>query len=209
MQMPAPYRLADQAAKQLNKAALLAAEKIKENLRLLGFDDLNVMQDIDSLYEELGKNNRKKFKELWRARCREVLRWMDEDEIDELLEMHLAGLLDEPNSVTHYAYTTEVLRKRDRAKEAALSVPTKAQKQIEIDKHLRYWLQMTGWYLDFVSQDAEISAFEAAGIKKVQRHERDDEKTCSVCREADGQVYEVTKIPPLPHLRCRRWFTPV
>lgn len=169
---------------------------------------MNVMQDIDNLYEELDKNNRKKFKELWRARCREVLRWLDEDEIDELLEMHLAGLLDEPNSVTHYAYTTEVLRKRDRAKEAALSVPTKAQKQIEIDKHLRYWLQMTGWYLDFVSQDAEIAAFEAAGIKKVQRHERDDEKTCAVCREADGQVYEVTKIPPLPHLRCRRWFTP-
>lgn len=131
-----------------------------------------------------------------------------EDEVEELLEMHLAGLLDDVNPITHYSYASEVLRKRDRAKEAILSVPTKAQKQLEMEKHLRYFLQMAGWYLDFISQDAEIAAFTEADVEQVTRHEKMDEKTCSLCRKADGEVYDLDKIPELDHLRCRRWFTP-
>lgn len=160
----------------------------------------------------MDEQNRKKYKELFWERYAEVFFWLtrkkpDEDEIDDLLDMHLAGLLDEPNETTHYTYAMEVLRKRDRAKESVLSVPTKLQKQLEIDKNIRHWLQMVGWYTDFVSQDAEITAFIDAGVKKVQRHEMDDDKTCSVCRSADGEVYKINEIPTLPHLRCRRWFT--
>lgn len=177
-----------------------------------GFDEINVLREIDSLYSEMDRQNRKKYKELFWERYAEVFSWLtrkkpDEDEIDDLLDMHLAGLLEEPNETTHYTYATEVLRKRDRAKESVLSVPTKLQKQLEIDKNIRHWLQMVGWYTDFVSQDAEITAFIDAGVKKVQRHEMDDDKTCSVCRSADGEIYKINEIPPLPHLRCRRWFT--
>lgn len=132
----------------------------------------------------------------------------EEDSIDELVEMHITRLLDEPNETTHYTYATEVLRKRDRAKEAILSVPTKAQKQLEIDKNLRYFQQMTRWYTNFVSQDAEIAAFVETGVEKVQRHELNDAKTCEVCRKADGEIYPIDQIPT-SHLACRRWFTPI
>lgn len=217
MKMPEPYRLADKAIAQLNKAALRRTEQAKQRIRTLGFDELNVLQETDSLYSDLDRMNRKKYEELFRERYIELMIWLlarelteeEEDSIDELVEMHITGLLDEPNETTHYIYSTEVLRKRDRAKEAILSVPTKAQKQLEIDKQLRHFLQMTGWYADFVSQDAEITAFESAGVKRAQRHEMDDSKTCQVCRNADGEIYETSKIPPLPHLRCRRWFTPI
>lgn len=168
------------------------------------------------LYADLDKQNRKKYKELFIARYIEMMLWLlareltkeEEDSVDQLAEMHITGLLDEPNKTTHYTYATEVLRKRDRAKEAILSVPTKAQKQLELDKHLRYFLQMGMWYTDFVSQDAEITAFVDAGVEKVQRHEMDDDKTCAVCRKADGEIYPIDKIPELPHLRCRRFFSP-
>lgn len=197
-----PYQLADRAQTQLNKYALRRKEEVKQRLVTLKFDELNVMQMIDALYESLDRENRKKWRELWAAKYGE-----DEDEIDELLDMHLAGLLDEPNETTHYTYATEVLRKRDRAKEAMLSVPTKAQKQLELDKQVRIWLQMTGWYTDFVYQDAEITALKDAGVKRVKRHELMDGKTCAVCKKADGEVYDIDKVPQLPHLRCRRWFT--
>lgn len=179
----------------------------------LGFDELNVLTEIDVLYTTLDKNNRKQFKKLFHDRYAEMYLWLtekkpDEDMLDELADMYLAGLLTEPNETTHYTYETEVLRKRDRAKESINSVPTKAQKQLEIDRALRIWAQMSGWYADFTSQGAEIQALENAGIERVKRHEQDDKRTCSVCRDADEEIYPIDNIPPLPHLHCRRWFTP-
>lgn len=171
------------------------------------------MNEVDVLYVQLDQNNRKQFKELFIDRYVEMYLWLtkkepDEDTLDELAELYITGLLSEPNENTHYSYETEVLRKRDRAKEAINSVPTKAQKQLELDKALRIWSQMTGWYADFASQGAETQALVDAGIERVERHELDDKRTCSVCREADGEIYPIDEIPPLPHLRCRRWFTP-
>lgn len=208
------YQLADKAIAQLNKAALRKAERTKSRLISLGFDELTVMRMVDALYSDLHKMAKKKYKELFAARFLEVLRFVrkqtkeEEDSVDELAEMYIAGLLEEPNETTHYAFDTETKRKRDKAKESILSVPTKAQKQLELEKHLRYFLQMAAWYADFTSQGAEESAYKEAGVKKVQRHEMEDDKTCSVCRKADGEIYPINKIPPLPHLRCRRWFTP-
>ena len=216
MKLPSPYRLADNAIAQLNKSALRLADQTKQRLTVLGFDELNVLQNVDAMYAKLDSNNRKKFLELFIARYIEVMAYVlgreltadEEDAVDDLAELYISGLLDEPNETTKYTYSAEVLRKRDRAKEAIISVPTKAQKQIQLDKHIRYFQQMTGWYADFTSQWAEIQAFKDAGIKRVQRHEHDDEKTCSVCRAADGEIYPINKIPPIPHLRCRRYFTP-
>lgn len=178
-----------------------------------GFDDINVVRLVDKLYERIDTAFRERCRELYFMRYKEVCKWLgrkepDFDEIDELFEMELLGLLEKPNENTHYVYTAEILRKRDRAKEAVLALPTKTQKQIELDKHLRFVMQMDGWYFDFVSQDAEIQAFEDSEIKYVRRREMNDGRTCRTCKDADGDIYEVAKIPPLPHLRCRRWFEP-
>lgn len=204
-----PYQLADKSRKQLNQAALKREKQAKAKL-LLDFDELNVLRQIDALYSDLDKQTRRKLEELWLFRFREVCKKKpDEGFLDELLDMHLAGILDEPNETTHYTYSLEVLRKRDRAKEAILSVPTKAQKQLMLDKHMSYFLQMAAWYIDFTSQDAEISALSEDGVKRVRRHEQKDAHVCAICKAADGTVYEIDKIPPLPHLNCRRYFTPV
>lgn len=182
------------------------------------FDEVNTMKQIDALYEWLDQNNRKKYKELFIARYTEMLLFLrkakrlkkdDEDELDELAEMYIFGLLSEPNEVVHYTYDSEVLRKRDRMKEAVLSVPTNTQKQIEIDKNLRFWALASAFFADFASQGAEIEALRAYGAKRVERHELMDRKTCRDCKKADGEIYSINKIPPITHPRCRRWFTPV
>lgn len=170
------------------------------------------------MYDGMDTDNRRKFRELYCARYIEVFAYLvaetklkksvpDEDTVDELAEMYITGLLSEPNETTHYTYDTEVYRKRDRAVEAINSVNGKVLKQIEMDKYLRQWSAMTGWYLDFTSQGAEVQAFKDVGIKRVQRHEILDNKTCKTCADADGEIYDIDKVPPLPHLRCRRWFT--
>ena len=213
-----PYKLADTCRAQINKLALRREKQAKSKM-VLNFDELNVLKQVDNMYSDIDKQVRKKLKELWIDRFLEMMAFLlaekyikkipDDDEIDELAEMHLAGLLDEPNEVTHYTYAHEILRKRDKAKEAILSVPTKAQKQLILDKHLRYYLQQTAWYVDFTSQDAEIASYDEAKVKRVQRHEQKDDRVCAVCKAADGEIYDVDKIPELPHPACRRFFTPI
>lgn len=214
--VPEPYRISDQIIARLNRQMVRRAAEVKRNLSQLGFDELNVMKQIDGLYSWLDKNNRKQFEQLFYYRYIEMIRYLsdkpvkiDKDKIDGLVEMHLIGLLEKPNEVVHYTYETEVLRKRDRAKEAINSVPTKTQKQIEIDKALRFWAQMTAWFADFVSQDAEVQALKDSDVKRVQRNEHNDNKVCKECLDANGEIYEIDKIPGLPHPRCRRWLTPV
>lgn len=186
----------------------------KRKLTVLGFDELNVFKETDRLYSGIERDCKAVFWNLYCERYAELWLYLKgkepgEDELDELVEMYLAGLFEEPNENTHYAFSPELVRKRDRAKEAVLSVPTKVQKQLEMDKAVRIALQQIGWYTDFVSQGAELQAYKDAGVKKVQRHEMNDGRVCADCRKADGKVYDIDKIPPLPHLRCRRWFTPV
>lgn len=182
--------------------AVRRTSKVKKRLTIDGFDELNVVQSVDLLYKQLDADNRREFLRLFLARFKEV-----SDTVYEMAELWIANLLSEPNEATNYVYAAEVLRKRDRAKEAIMSAPTKVQKQLMLDKAIRMFEQMTAWYADFVSQGAEIEALKANGVKKVQRHEMDDDKVCAVCRKADGEIYDIDKIPPLPHLRCRRWFT--
>ena len=170
-----------------------------------GFDEANVIKTLDLLFKQLDGENRKEFVRLFVDKYREYR----EDSVYELAEMYVLKLLEEPNPNTNYVYDTEVLRKRDRAKEAVMSASTKVQKQLLLDKAVRMFEQMTAWYADFVSQGAEIEALKASGVKKVKRHEMDDDKVCAECRKADGEIYDIDKIPPLPHLRCRRWFTKV
>lgn len=216
--MAEAYKLADKSIKEINRVTLKRKNQAKSKL-LLDFDELNVMRQVDSLYSDADKQIRKQYKKLWKARFLEVIalliaagfikRKPNEDEIEELLEMHMAGLLENPSEVTHYTYAHEVLRKRDKAKEAILSVPTKAQKQIELDKHIRYLLAQSAWYADFTSQDAEISAYEEAKVQRVQRHEQQDERVCAVCKSLDGTIYDVDKIPILEHIGCRRFFSAI
>lgn len=200
----------------MNRQAVRRLTAAKHDLLIDGFDELNVIKRLDRLYADLDSDARRKLRELYVVVYEETYLSMtgrkrltgeQEDELDELAEMYLSGLLSEPNAVTRYAWDAEVYRKRDRAKEAVNAVPTRVQKQIEMDKALRYWSQMAGWYADLTAEDASVMAMKDAGVKKVKRHEQDDRKVCTECREADGEIYPIDDIPPKPHLHCRRWFT--
>lgn len=204
--------------KTLNKATLRRLERTKSKLSILGFDEVNVLREVDSMYSYMEKDARRIYRKLYVDRYAEMylpltgkkkLTDREIDVIEEMSEMYVDKLLSEPNESTHYTFTLETIRKRDRAKESILSRKIKIQKQMALQAAIRFWAQQAGFYVDFVSQAAEVQAMKDAGVKRVQRHERNDDKVCSVCKKADGEIYDIDKIPPLTHLRCRRWFTPV
>ena len=175
---------------------------------------MNVISEMDSMYDGMDTDNRTKFKELWSARYIEMLLYLlvketlmpSVDTIDEMAEMHITKLMSEPNEVTHYTYDTEVYRKRDRAKEAINAVAGKVLKQIEMDKHLRYWNRQTVWYTDLASDDATVTALKDAGAKHVEWVTQKDEKVCGICRGRNGEIYPIDKLPVKPHPNCRCYF---
>lgn len=212
--MPPPYRKADAAQAALVKKARKRLDDEKRRLNIYGFDELNVLRETDALYEGLFQDVQAQYRILYIERYLEVLAWLEkpkpsDDFLTELVELWLIGFLKEPNENTNYAFDSEFVRKRDRAKEAVNSVPTKAQKQLQLEKAVRIALQQDSWYTDMASQAAELQAYKDAGIKKVKRNEMNDDKVCGICMAANGKVYDISRIPPLDHLKCRRWFTPI
>ena len=211
--MPEPYRIADEEIAALTKRILRETAQTKRRLSLLNFDELNVLKETDALYETFGQDCRMTFGDIYRLRYEEVLLWLEKkeppiDEVDELVELWLTEFLNEPNAVLHYAFDTESIRKRDRAIEAVNSVPTKVQKQVFLDKNVRYYIQMASWYTDMASQDAEQQALKDAGIKKVKWNIYGDDHVCKPCYDRNGKIYDIDKVPPRIHPRCRCYLTP-
>ena len=170
------------------------------------------MNGYKTLYAALYRDVKKAYRMLLRERYREMTLYLtgkepSEDTLDELVDLCLAGMLEEPNEVSHYSFDAEVERKRDRATEDTESEPTRVQKQLAMEKHLRYWLQMAAWYTDMVSQEAEYQALKDFGAVKVKWNIFGDDKVCKTCFDLDGKVFPIDRVPPRPHLRCRCYLT--
>lgn len=185
-----------------------------------------MIDTVDGLYAALDGDNRKAWKELWKARYLEEWAFLtakaaeqkrrlrdrpykDEDALDELAEMHLANLLDTPNAVTGYAYAPEVFRKRDRAKEAVRAAPANRDKRLALDRSVRVWVRMTGWYVDLTADGAAQQAMTDADVPKVMWNSQEDGKECDVCHERHGKIYPAGKVPAKPHPGCRCWISAV
>lgn len=211
---PEPYKLADKTIAKLIRQILRRYEIVRSRLLIKGFDELNVIQQIDRLYEELDKDVRRELKRLYADRFIDVYAFALEngaariDYIDEMAELAIAGLLSDLNPVLRYSYETEVIRKRDRAKEAINAAPGKDQKLFELKKATRMWSQMVKWFVDMAEQLADEEALRGADVQRVRWHAQKDNRVCSDCNSLDGKVFDIDHIPPKPHPGCRCYITP-
>lgn len=214
MDFPKPYRLADRSARALNRKIAHRFDRTLNLLRHGSFDELNVFRHFEELYRNLGRDSEEAFRALYRSRYQEMYMylkqsWPDEDELDELVEIYLSNLLTEPHPLTHYAFDSETLRKRDRAVEAVNSETAKNDKEFEFERAMRYWSQQNGFYLDIVSDDAALEAMKNCGVKKVRWMAEPDDKTCKTCDSLHGKVFDIDRVPEKPHINCRCWLVPV
>ena len=209
-----PYRVADLAIAAMTKKGIRRLNECKRKCISMKFDELNVLGYIEELYKGLDEDSQEAFRAVWLARFREVYWWYrkrkpDEDELDELLDMEMAGLLRAPNPVVKYAYEPEVLRKRDRCGEAVAAVPDSSAKQDELDKHLKYFEKMASWFVDFSADDANLKAIEEAGGQYVVWNTQNDSKVCEDCKALNGLVFPIHRVPDKPHPGCRCYLTMV
>ena len=171
----------------------------KAKRKIAKADEYHVVLVLTDLYNSIDKEFRRITKELAEAEYKEYVK----DDDATLEDLFLERILDIPDAVTKYAYDAELLRKRDRAIEAVIASRGVSARNIEMDKAMRLYCQMTGQYQDEVARSAAIQALKDSGVKYVMWRTEEDGLVCSACNELDRKIFPIDKIPNPQHWRCR------
>ena len=192
------YEYADKIIAYLNKRFIRLFGKLKG---ITVIDELNVINTVNSVYNEAEELVEKYFLEL----AQKVYKSTVSNPLTEIGEMWITGFLKEYNPTTKYVYTHEVERKAAKCAESILASNTKVK---EIENALRYWSNMVAQYADDITLEATLQAYKDDGVEKVMWMTELDNRRCKECAKREGQVYDINKIPPKPHIGCRCWVVP-
>jgi len=185
----------------------------------MGFDQLNaprVTSLTTAMIERLLKENKKAFLKIAKEAADEAA-----DDVTAIGmaakpivtdEKYVDGVLNEYNPITSYLYYPEADRKRARLSEAimaAVVVNSRSDYHKELKKFANLWHTQTLQYGETMVDKTRVKTFEKNGIKYVRWITQGDEKVCTECKERNGKIYPIGKIPTKPHYRCRCWLEPL
>lgn len=230
------YSYADEKTSFLNRKY----KRLFDGLKLLNFDELNVLPKVESVYKKSLALAKKAYldiglylfllayeyaaaktsgQETDAGSAKKAAGKADKADATDtagkaaraaaekaVTEEWLSTLLDEPNPVTGYIFSTEFERKKERLVEA-LSAGRNPREEIE--KALRYWALQSQQYADEVTAAAMLEAYRGANTEYVRWVTEEDERVCLTCGKRHGKVYAIDEVPDKPHYRCRCWLEPV
>lgn len=190
------YEYADKVTEYIDKQLIRRYSRLKS---LVSFDELNVLQSVNSLYQELDVIIRKMFLLIARKTYLQTVKYdygsIDEEWVDNFLNGY--------DPVSKYVFTHELDRKSARLVEAIMASTTKTK---EIDAAMRSMSLMIRAYSIRITDEAALQAFRDDGTEYVRWVSERDERTCSICRKRDGKRYSIGRLPPKPHINCRCWY---
>ena len=210
------YRLADKLLEQLKK--LIRREF--NRLGILGFDELNVTRvttETTELFERLMAENLSRYlqaaqKASTDAKARVLAAGYENREITIPDRVWVVAYLNSYNYVSGFLYEQEAERKRLRLAEQMLTAKEYQSRTLYNDSVRRsanlWWMQTAHYMLDVVDE-ATLRTYEKMGVKHVEWHTNIDGRECKTCRDRDGRIYPIDKVPPKAHRGCRCRLTPV
>lgn len=205
------YRRVDSYLKRLKRFI----NRAYNHFKVLAFDQLNaivVKREVDSLYAELLKFNRLEYREMANYSRNRAIRKLNEDERMRLTEhpfdpdFQVSEVLRAYNPVTMYLYEPEADRKRLRLLEGMLTCVTLLDHKnflSVINRNANLWYTQSSQYAIDVTDETYLETLREAGIEKVVWVSEKDSKVCRICRERDGQIYDIDEVPDKPHYNCR------
>jgi SPP1 gp7 family putative phage head morphogenesis protein len=210
------YRLADKLLEQLKK--LIRREF--NRLGIFGFDELNaprVTAETTELFDRLMRENKRMYlkaaqKAYADAMALAVAAGYQASGDNKISEVWLLSLLAAYNFVSGYLYESEAERKRLRLAEQMMTAKEYLNRTLYNDSLRRsanlWWTQTAHYMLDAVDQ-ATLEGYRDSGVEKVMWNTNIDGRECKTCRERNGNVYPIDKVPPKAHRNCRCYLTPV
>ena len=210
------YRLADKLLEQLKK--LIRREF--NRLGIFGFDELNaprVTRETIALFDRLMRENEKQYLKAAKKAYADAIAlavaagYIDPEE-DGINEQWLLGFLGSYNFVSGYLYESEAERKRLRLAEQMMTAK-EYQSRTQYNDSIRrsanlWWTQTAHYMLDAVDM-AVLLAYTVVGVERVKWNTNIDGRECKTCRERNGKVYPIGRVPPKAHRNCRCYLTPV
>lgn len=192
------YEYTDVIIRYLNKRFIEVFHRLKS---LVSFDELNVLKSTRLIYDELMQITEEKLLELAVYYYNGTVK-NPKTNIDwEWLYL----ILDDYDPITKYVFLHEVERKRARLAESILASQNKSK---EIDTALRYWSAMVTQYAIEVTDEAVKQAYVDDGVEMVMWVSMLDDRRCKECEKREGKVYDISNVPPKPHIGCRCYLVP-
>lgn len=210
------YRLADKLLEQLKK--LIRREF--NRLGIFGFDELNaprITRETISLFDRMLKENKKRFLEVAKkayadAVALAIAAGYKDPGGNKIDDVWVIGFLGAYNFVSGYLYESEAERKRLRLAEQMMTAREYLNRTMYNDSLRRaanlWWTQTSHYMLDAVDA-ATLDGYRDSGVKEVKWNTNIDGKECSTCRERNGKIYAIDRVPPKAHRNCRCYLTPV
>ena len=210
------YRLADKLLEQLKKVI----RREFNRLGIIGFDELNtprVTKETTELFDRLKRENEKLYLKVAEKAYDDageaaLAAGYEKPRESRITTAWVIALLAAYNFVSGYLYESEADRKRLRLAEQMMTAREYQNRTLYNDSVRRsanlWWTQASHYMLEAVD-NATLDGYKDSGVKKVEWHTNIDGRECKICRERNGQIYEIGKVPPKPHRNCRCYCVPV
>lgn len=202
--------MADEAAAKITTKI---HREFKHN-RLALFDEANVIgikKHVHKLYKKVYAAIKKEFvvilNPLYQEIYDEALALGFDGDLRDLDEVWIEEFFSEYNPVTKYVFANEIGRKESRLFEALVASSADKMMSYRTAENLLI-RQVKQYAIDLEDSVAKV-VYKDVGVKKVIWNAEDDYKTCGVCTELDGQVFELSDAPPKQHYHCRCYLVPV
>ena len=114
---------------------------------------------------------------------------------------------EEYNPVTKYVFSNELDRKESRLFEALVASSAEKIQSYKTAENL-LTRQVKQYSVDLEDAVAMV-VYKTIGAQKVIWNAEQDHKTCGICNELDGEIFDLNDAPQKQHYHCRCWLTPV
>ncbi len=172
---------------------------------------LQIKRHVNKLYKNIYKTVKNEFLKILdpisEAIYTEALEVGFDGDIRELDEGFIEEFFEEYNPVTKYVFKNEIDRKNSRLFESLVASTQESYQSYKTAENL-ITKQIKQYAIELEDKVAK-TVYKDLGVKKVMWVAEDDSKTCGVCNELDGEIFELKDAPPKQHYNCRCVLVPV
>ena len=169
-----------------------------------------IKKHVHKLYKDVYKIIKKEFtailNPLYEEIYDEALALGFDGDLEDLDEAWIEEFFDEYNPVTKYVFNNEIERKESRLFEALVASSLERTQSYKTAENLI--IRQAKQYSIDLEDAVTMAVFKALGVKKVKWNSEHDHKTCGVCSELDGQIFDIKDAPQKQHPNCRCYYSP-
>ena len=199
-----PYQKTDEAVAKITSKL---HQEFRRN-RVALFDETNIVgvrKHINKLYKNVYKTIKDEFlkvaKEVEQEIYEELIALGFNGDLTEIDEEWIVAFFDDYNPVTKYVFSNELDRKKSRLFESLVASNLVKEQSYKTAENLLK-RQINQYAIDL--EDAvTMKVFVDLGVEKVQWVAEQDFRTCGVCMELDGEIFNIDEAPDKQHYYCR------